>query len=359
MKQLNILAIAILLLAGCKQGNESISTVQPKITTIEGSTTVKDENEEDEDGIREAQEMEFERTKDLSLGIVPKDRLLAAEESILAARRNGSYTQRVSALSWTERGSNNDVNGPFGNGRINANEATSGRIRVIWLDLADASKNTVWIGGVAGGIWHTNNIAADPSSWISSGDAFQNMAVADITQDPTNTNIMYFATGEKTYNADAVRGGGIFKSTNHGATWSLLANTTTFYNASRIVCDATGNVYVSTIAGTGGSGGIFRSTDQGATWSASICPAGATSRVSEMTISSTGRMHVTTGYYNSGTSGNYYFTDNPSTVTSGSWTLPTTNFSPQGYNCDIAVNGNTVYACPAQLAFKLLKCGNR
>src|ERR1043165_4180721 len=55
---------------------------------------------------------------------------------------------------------------------------------------------------------------------------------------------MYLCTGEANYNSDAVQGDGVFKSTNGGTTWTQLANTTSFDFCSRIVCDASGNVFM-------------------------------------------------------------------------------------------------------------------
>lgn len=43
----------------------------------------------------------------------------------------------------------------------------------------------------------------------------------------------------------------------------------------------------------------------------------------------------------------YRFTDNPATVTSATWTTPTTNFTTAALKrAEIAVNGNTLYALP-------------
>lgn len=318
-----------------------------------------DEGEgEKQDGIAEAQRMEFEQTKDISLGYIPQDRLIKATEELNVARRNGIYPNRVNALAWVERGSNSDAVGPSnGNGRITGSQVTSGRMRAILVDLADVTNRTVWVGGVDGGIWKTNNITASPATWTVANDFLGNLAIADIAQDPTNTNVMYFATGEKSINSDAVKGGGIWKSIDHGVNWVLLPATTTFWNASRIVCDAAGNVYISTISSLqgipGSVGGIYRSTDGGNTWSTNISPSGLSARVTEMVISSTGRMHVTCGYYNStaATSG-YRYTDAPSTVASGTWTSPATTFTPVEFNVDMAVAGNTLYALPANSSFQ-------
>src|SRR5665213_4209944 len=158
---------------------------------------------------------------------------------------------------------------------------------------------------------------------------------------------MYFGTGEKTYNADRVRGGGIWKSVDHGQTWNLLSNTTSFYNVSKIVCDTLGNVYVSTI---GNSKGIERSTDGGNTW-VDITPAGLNKNVTDMKLSKTGRLHVVCGYYN-GASPGYRFTDSAATVTPSNWVAPTTAFPNVQYNCELAVAGNTLYVLPSNSSYQ-------
>ncbi|MEZ5035049.1 MAG: hypothetical protein R2796_08695 [Chitinophagaceae bacterium] len=177
-----------------------------------------DNLEEEQDGILEIQKLEFERTKDVKLGYVPKYRLINAMESIKERRKNGSYQQNLNALSWTERGPNTDAIGPSnGNTRGNqsaTNTVTSGRMRAIWVDLTNPK--IVWVGGVDGGLWKTNDISSNlASAWSPVNDFFDNLAVSGICQDPSNTNIMYFGTGEKTFNVDAVRGGGIWKSVDH------------------------------------------------------------------------------------------------------------------------------------------------
>ncbi|HET9824622.1 MAG TPA: sialidase family protein, partial [Chitinophagaceae bacterium] len=303
--------------------------------------------EEREDGILLSQQQEFEMTKDVILGHIPKYRLINAYENLIRQRQmRTNSTSSVEALTWMERGSYSDVVGPDnGNGRP-GNGVTSGRIRAIWVDLADATNKTVWIGGIDGGIWKTTDITASPAAWTLVNDFFGNMAIASICQDPSNTNTMYFGTGEKTFNSDAVFGGGVWKSADHGATWSLLPNTTNFYNVSKIVCDPAGNVYVGTI---GSGSGLQRSTDGGATWT-NITPttAGGGTRIADIELSSTGRMHVSKGYLSSAANQTgYFYSDNPATVTSATWTSPVTPFTSTQYNVDLAVAGNTLYALPS------------
>ncbi len=315
-------------------------------SVVAEDVAIEMDNEENEDGIRLAQEQEFEMTKDVSLGYIPVDRLIRANEELKAARKNNTVAARVNALSWTERGPNTDAIGPSnGNtrGTQPASDAvTSGRMRAIWVDLT--SSTTIWAGGVAGGLWKSTNIASTSSAvWSPVNDFLGNLSIASICQDPSNTDIMYFGTGEKTFNVDAVRGGGVWKSTDHGVTWNLLGNTTGFTNVSKVICDAAGNIYVATI----GANGIQRSNDGGVTWT-NITPTGLTTYVTEMRISSTGRLHIVCGYQNNGTSG-YRFTDASSTVAAGTWISPTTTF-PTAYNSELAVAGTTLYALPSNVS---------
>jgi photosystem II stability/assembly factor-like uncharacterized protein len=308
------------------------------------STSQEPESEEheNEDGIAEAQLMEFELTKDLRLGYVPAFRLVNAYNEILTARRAGRY-ENISALSWVERGPNNNTLGPSnGNTRGPGNNAVvSGRMRAIHVDLNDVTNKTVWAASVSGGLWKTTDITASPANWILVNDFLGNLAITSITQDPVNRNILYFGTGERNNNVDAVRGGGVWKSIDAGVTWSLIPNTAGFWNISKIACDAAGNLYVGT---NGNNQGLQRTTNGGTSWS-NITPtnAGNSNRITDIKISSTGRLHVT---MSGTTEAGSYFTDNPSTVASGTWSVPITPITGLSLNCEIAVAGNVLYALP-------------
>ncbi|HYO21708.1 MAG TPA: sialidase family protein, partial [Flavisolibacter sp.] len=324
-----------------------------KVSVVHLTVASSDHDEEgkEQDGIFLSQQQDFENTKDIRLGYIPKERLIQASEKLVRERRafRSNPSLRTTALSWTERGPNSDLPGSSnGNLRGPGNNAiTGGRLRAILVDLSDVTNSTVWIGSAGGGVWKTTNITATSPNWAPVNDALGNLSVSSICQDPTNTNTMYFGTGEKTANIDAIRGGGIWKSTDHGVTWNLLAGTSGFGNVSRIICDASGNVYVATM----GSGlGILRSTNGGTNW-VSITPSGLTSYVTEMKLSSTGRLHIVCGYRTVGVSG-YRYTDNPSTVTTSTWTSPATSFTSTAYNTELAVAGNTLYALPSNSSYE-------
>lgn len=187
-----------------------------------------------------AMKHETKMTKDPALGFVPKDRLLEAKEYMNKVMQ----TRAALAGNWTELGPDN----------------VSGRTRCVLIDANDASGKTVWAGSVGGGLWKTTDITAAKPTWIPIDDLFGNLAITCIAQDPSNPNIIYFGTGEGYFNADAIRGFGIWKSTDGGATWAQLAATTgaTFNYCQKMEVNSTGILMVGTR-----SGGLQRSTNGG------------------------------------------------------------------------------------------------
>jgi photosystem II stability/assembly factor-like uncharacterized protein len=297
------------------------------------------------DGPDKAAEFQERRTMDPALGYVPRERLATAIEEAKESKLLSSMF--VSAFgSWTERGPNSDAVGPSsGNTRANSGVA-AGRSRALLVDAADVTNNTVWIGSVAGGLWKTTDISASPATWTLVDDFLSNMSISSICQDPTNSNTMYFATGESYFNADAVGGDGVFKSTDHGVSWTQLSSTTiaSFDYCTRILCDASGNVYVSTRSG------VFRSTNGGTSWT-TITPSGlATSRISDMELSSTGRLHISSGIFSTC---EYRFTSSPSTVTSATWTSPTSGYPTSAIRIELGCKGNTLYALPSDGTYQV------
>lgn len=190
-----------------------------------------------------AMKQETKMTKDPALGYVPKDRLLAAKEY----RDKFMQTRAALAGNWTELGPNN----------------VGGRSRCVLIDANDALGKTVWAGSVGGGLWKTTDITAATPSWTPVDDMLGNLAITCIAQDPSNPNIIYFGTGEGYFNADAIRGFGIWKTTDGGTTWAQLAATTgaTFNYCQKMVVNSTGILMVGTR-----SGGLQRSTNGGTTF---------------------------------------------------------------------------------------------
>lgn len=119
----------------------------------------------------------------------------------------------------------------------------------------------MYAGGVAGGVWKTVDGGA---SWEPLADLLANIAVNSMAMHPTDPSVIYAGTGEGYFNIDAVRGAGIFKTANGGASWTRLRSTKTsdFFFVNDIVISPNNarHLYVGT------STGVWRSRDAGATW---------------------------------------------------------------------------------------------
>lgn len=201
--------------------------------------------------IKDAFEEEFKRTLDPALGYPPIDRLMTAIEETKKRQKQFASKYRSASVAnakFKSRGPSN----------------VGGRTRTILLDLSDPDRNTLFAGGVAGGLWKTEDVTADPVVWEKVNDYLDNLSVGALAQDPDNPQLMYMGTGEGYPNADAALGIGIFKSTDGGENWSLLPNTANFtfrYTRGLIVHPGTGHVYAATQ-----NGGIQRSEDEGNSW---------------------------------------------------------------------------------------------
>ncbi|MDA8886024.1 T9SS type A sorting domain-containing protein [Bacteroidia bacterium] len=242
-------------------------------------------------------------TKDPETGTVPRERLMDAYKVIRqqeASKLKGKAA--IDGITWTERGPNN----------------VGGRTRVVMFDAADATNKTVFAGSVAGGLWKTTNIFADKIEWTPVNEFFGNMAITAMAQDPSNPSIMYFGTGEGFFNTDAVRGDGIWKSTDGGDTWLQLGSTTgdSYSYIQKLVVDNGGNL----VAGTRAyqyvnNGGIYRSTNGGTSFTRVLDPYTVRTefnRIADLELAADGKTwFASNGIFN--TDGIYRSTDSAKT----------------------------------------------
>ncbi len=282
-----------------------------------------DEDEEHEDGVEKAAFQDFLMTRDPSLNAVPTERMTEArkrmEEINTSVFRTGQ-TARTSAFSWQERGPNN----------------VGGRTRAILVDQNDPTGNTVWAGGVSGGLWKTTNFKTS-CTWTKVNDFFDNLAISCIAQDPSNLQTIYFGTGEGWLNSDFVRGLGIWKY--DGTIWSQLSSTnnSTFYYVEKIVVNSSGTAFAATR-----NGGVRRSTNGGISWSAVLSNGvngGSTTRAADIEIASDGNIYASLGIFNH--DGIYRSSDNGS-----SWTKIYSSASDE-YRIELACtpgNADVIYA---------------
>lgn len=95
-----------------------------------------------------------------------------------------------------------------------------GRTRAILVDKSNP--NHILAGAISGGLWQSYTRG---KSWQLLDDFSANLNISCITQDPFNTKVIYYGTGEGTGNSSNAPGEGIFKSVDGGKTFTQLAAT--------------------------------------------------------------------------------------------------------------------------------------
>ena len=225
-------------------------------------------------------EQMWELTIDPATGKLNDGNLNFIREELIRQRSQPEYSPGDASNAWEERGPNN----------------VGGRTRGILFDPNDSSNNTVYAGGVSGGLWVNTNISNSSSQWSRVTGVPGNLSVTSITVDPNNSNIWYIGTGEQ-YTAGDVVGTGVYKSTDGGTTWNSVnipaAGSATFdYSATNLFLS--GIFYVNDVIAWNNGGntelfvgvgafvygdasspsnwlglqtaGIYRSTDGGNNW---------------------------------------------------------------------------------------------
>ena len=194
--------------------------------------------------------------------------------------------------------------GPFDVPIIQSNNKKRGNGRVNCITFDPVNPDIFWIGSPGGGLWKTMD---GGDTWSTNTDNLPVLGVSDILINPTNTDIMYLATGDAdggdTYSI------GVLKSIDGGITWDttgLSFNINQEYEVSKLEMNPNytdsifavteNNIYVTADGGvnwiivggngrwrdihykpentnvlyatkqTSGTSNVYRSLDGGATW---------------------------------------------------------------------------------------------
>src|SRR5436190_11322309 len=163
----------------------------------------------------------------------PKKWIDAAQQ-IAAANAANAITALSPALAtaWTEVGPSGVPADALVAGESTAATAGtsySGRTTAIAVSpTCTASSCTVFIGAAGGGVWKTTNALAATPTWTPSSNGIPSNAIGSIAFDPNDAsgNTLYVGTGEPNGSSDSEAGVGLYKSTNGGSSWSLVAGST-------------------------------------------------------------------------------------------------------------------------------------
>src|SRR5436309_5018983 len=103
---------------------------------------------------------------------------------------------------------------------------TEGRINAIAVDPTTTVNGSIvaYSGPVGGGVWKTTNCCSSSTTWTAVTDdpLIATTAIDTIVIDPSNHNTVYAGTGDLNYGSFAMGSQGILKSTDAGATWTVL-----------------------------------------------------------------------------------------------------------------------------------------
>jgi hypothetical protein len=133
----------------------------------------------------------------------------------------------------------------------------SGRIVGIAAHPTDA--NTIYIAAAGGGVWKTTN---GGTSWTPLTDTQRTLSMGCIALSKSNPLHVYAGTGEANNSGDSNFGRGILTSTNGGTTWSLQTGPAGAFDNSRLTCsqiavDPTNENVAYAAMGNIGFNGIF------------------------------------------------------------------------------------------------------
>jgi photosystem II stability/assembly factor-like uncharacterized protein len=124
-----------------------------------------------------------------------------------------------------------------------------------------------YFGAVGGGVWKSTNAGA---TWDPIFDSQPIASIGAMAVAPSDPNVIYVGTGEADMREDITYGNGMYKSTDAGKTWTHIGLDDS-QQIGRVLVDPKNPdvVYVAALGhafGANAERGVFRTTDGGKTW---------------------------------------------------------------------------------------------
>jgi len=253
-KNLNIIFAVLFLLF--------ITITSDKISNFKNNDLISAEYQEAEEKNHEALWNQlYSMQEDPVLKRIPSEELYKVLENFNFYL---SPNKLSTTLEWTELGPN----------------TIGGRTRAILVDPNDSTNKTLFAAGVSGGLWKTNDITVATPTWQKIDHTWDNIKITSLASDPTNSQIFYAGTGE--ISGTGGFGNGVYKSTDGGSTWNYLSSSSSIGSQIGDIIvrneNGTGVIYAGSSHSNddysttwsseidGKTGGLFRSTNGGATW---------------------------------------------------------------------------------------------
>ena len=133
--------------------------------------------------------------------------------------------------------------------------------------LAQTSDGSWFAGEADGGVWRSSDQGA---TWTPLFDSMPTLSIGSLAVDPADGSL-WVGTGEANVSQDSYAGTGVYRSTDHGATFQRVGGSAVVGRTSfRIAFDPAGDAYDAT------DNGLFRMAAGTSTWTEVLDPAGAT-----------------------------------------------------------------------------------
>jgi hypothetical protein len=139
--------------------------------------------------------------------------------------------------------------------------------RIVDVEGIASPSRTFYVSTAAGGVWKTIN---GGTTFFPVLDTARVASGGDLAIAPSDTNVVYWGTGEPNSRNSISPGGGIYKTTDGGKSWTFLGLAETRQigrvqvdprNANVVYVAALGHVW-----GPNKERGLYKTTDGGATW---------------------------------------------------------------------------------------------
>jgi photosystem II stability/assembly factor-like uncharacterized protein len=136
-------------------------------------------------------------------------------------------------------------------------DPSSGRVSSVAVDPLNS--NIVYAAAAGGGLWKTTD---GGGTWTPLTDNLPRLSSGCVAVDPVNDQIVYYGQGELHYSIDSYPGSGVYQSTDGGQNWQQVPLPGGIYYTGKIAIAPSNDsvIYVC------GYYDIYKSTDLGKTW---------------------------------------------------------------------------------------------